>query len=47
VPKDCEGAILYQALEDPDMKAKELQRLRRTCERLQKVIERTATSGVG
>jgi len=29
VPRDAEGAILYQALEDPDAKPKELRRLRK------------------
>lgn len=40
IPKDCEGAIIYQALEDPDAMAKELQSLRRNVERLKRMVER-------
>ena len=40
VPAQCEGAILYQALEDPDAQAKELQSLRRNVERLKRMVER-------
>jgi len=40
VPKDCEGAVIYQALEDPDAKAKELASLRRNVERLKRMVER-------
>lgn len=36
VPVDCEGAIVYQALEDPDMKVKELRATRRNYERLRR-----------
>jgi hypothetical protein len=36
VPGDCEGGVLYQALEDPDMKAKELRACRRNYERLRR-----------
>ena len=36
VPADCEGGILYQALEDPDMKIKELRSCRRNYERLKR-----------
>ena len=36
VPADCEGGILYQALEDPDMKIKELRACRRNYERLKR-----------
>jgi hypothetical protein len=36
VPADCEGSILYQALEDPDMKLKELRTCRRNYERLKR-----------
>ena len=40
VPKQCEGAVLYQALEDPDAKEKELRSLRRNVERLKRMVER-------
>jgi len=40
VPKDCEGAIIYQALEDPDAKLKELQSLRKNVDRLKRMVER-------
>jgi len=36
VPADCEGSIVYQALEDPDMKLKELRTCRRNYERLKR-----------
>ena len=36
VPADCEGGIFYQALEDPDMKIKELRACRRNYERLKR-----------
>ncbi len=36
VPVDCEGGIVYQALEDPDMKVKELRACRRNYERLRR-----------
>ena len=36
VPIDCEGGVLYQALEDPDMKIKELRSCRRNYERLKR-----------
>jgi hypothetical protein len=36
VPADCEGAIVYQALEDPDIKIKELRTCRRNYERLKR-----------
>ena len=36
VPADCEGGILYQAFEDPDMKIKELRSCRRNYERLKR-----------
>ena len=38
VPQQCEGAILYQALEDPDAKMKELQSLRQEVERLKRGV---------
>ena len=40
VPRHCEGAIVYQALEDPDAQVKELQALRRNVERLKRMVER-------
>ena len=40
VPAQCDGAIIYQALEDPDGKVKELQSLRRNVERLKRMVER-------
>ena len=36
IPADCEGGILYQALEDPDLKTKELRACRRNYERLRR-----------
>ncbi len=36
VPADCEGGIIHQALEDPDMKIKELRACRRNYERLRR-----------
>jgi len=40
VPAHCEGGILYQALEDPNGKTKELQSLRRNVDRLKRMVER-------
>jgi len=40
VPAECEGSIIYQALEDPDGQLKELQSLRRNVERLKRMVER-------
>ncbi|MHB1414723.1 MAG: alkaline phosphatase family protein [Chloroflexota bacterium] len=40
VPKQCEGAVVYQALADPDAQVKELQSLRRNVERLKRMVER-------
>lgn len=40
VPKDCEGAIIYQALKDPDAKLKELHSLRKNVDRLKRMVER-------
>jgi arylsulfatase A-like enzyme len=37
VPKDCEGAVIYQALEDPDAQVKELQSLRQTFNHLKSI----------
>ncbi len=36
IPAECEGGILYQALEDPDLKTKELRACRRNYERLRR-----------
>lgn len=36
IPADCEGGVIYQALEDPDMKIKELRAVRRNYERLRR-----------
>jgi len=40
VPADCEGGIIYQALEDPNAKAKEIEALRRNVDRLKRMVER-------
>ena len=40
VPAQCEGAVIYQALEDPDAQVKELQSLRRNVDRLKRMVER-------
>ncbi|HID11847.1 MAG TPA: hypothetical protein EYP17_11195 [Candidatus Latescibacteria bacterium] len=45
VPRDAEGGVLYQALEDPDVKLKELQRLRRNYRRLQGAFEKERALG--
>jgi arylsulfatase A-like enzyme len=39
VPRDAEGAIIYQALEDPDAKRYELERLRDNFKRLKAIRE--------
>jgi len=39
VPRDCEGAIVYQALEDPDAKIHELGRARDNFKRLKTIYE--------
>jgi len=39
IPKHSEGAIIYQALEDPDAKRYELDRLRDNFERLKKIYD--------
>jgi len=36
VPADCEGGVIYQALEDPDMKIRELRACRRNYEMLKR-----------
>jgi len=40
VPRDAEGAVIYQALEDPDLKIGELKELRRKHEELREKYER-------
>ncbi len=39
IPKNAEGGIIYQALEDPDCKIKELQKLRENYQKLKEMIE--------
>lgn len=39
VPSHCEGAIIYQALEDPDLAIHEKQQLQRNYERLKRAFE--------
>ena len=39
VPKDCEGAVLYQIFEDPDFKRKEIEKLKENYERMKKAFE--------
>jgi len=39
IPKHAEGGIIYQALENPDCKIKELQRLRDNYQKLKEMIE--------
>ncbi len=39
VPQHCEGAIIYQALEDPDWMRKEKQKIQRNYERLKRAYE--------
>ncbi len=40
IPRDCEGCVIYQALEDPDAKADELESLRAELAELKQVVER-------
>ncbi|MHB1131640.1 MAG: alkaline phosphatase family protein [Chloroflexota bacterium] len=40
IPEQCEGSIIYQALEDPNAKDKELASLRRNVDRLKRMVER-------
>ncbi|MHB1133541.1 MAG: alkaline phosphatase family protein [Chloroflexota bacterium] len=40
VPAHCEGAVIWQALEDPDAQLKEIQSLRRNVDRLKRMVER-------
>ncbi|HOK56008.1 MAG TPA: alkaline phosphatase family protein [bacterium] len=39
VPKDCDGAVLYQIFEDPDYKRKEFDKLKKNYERMKKALE--------
>ena len=39
-PKGCQGAIIYDALEDPDWKTKELQRLKKELKRWKTIYEK-------
>ncbi|MCM8785548.1 MAG: alkaline phosphatase family protein [Candidatus Omnitrophica bacterium] len=39
VPKDCEGAVLYQIFQEPDFKIKEIETLKKNYERVKKAIE--------
>lgn len=39
IPKDTEGAIIYQVLEDPDFKIKEMETLRKNYQRLRQALE--------
>lgn len=39
VPRDAEGAIIYQALEDPDLRIRELKETRRKYEKLKAAVE--------
>jgi arylsulfatase A-like enzyme len=40
VPRDTEGAIIYQAFEDPNMKLKEAQSIRKNYARLKNAIDK-------
>ena len=40
IPRDAEGAIIYQALEDPDCKISELKRVRKNYERIKEAFEK-------
>jgi len=39
IPRQAEGAILYQAFEDPDTKMRDLERCRKNYERLERTFE--------
>ncbi len=39
-PKGCQGVLIYDALEDPDWKTGELQRLKKEVETWRKIYER-------
>jgi hypothetical protein len=40
VPAQCEGAVVYQALEDPDLKRHESESLQRRYEKMRKSLDR-------
>ena len=40
VPADCTGAVLYQALKDPDMKLKEVAKLKEAISRMEVALQR-------
>jgi hypothetical protein len=40
IPRDAEGAVIYQALEDPDSKVRELKELRKRYEELKEKYEK-------
>ncbi|WP_147820617.1 hypothetical protein [Salidesulfovibrio onnuriiensis] len=40
VPADCTGAVLYQALKDPDMKLKEIAKLKEALGRMEVALQR-------
>ncbi|WP_432734537.1 hypothetical protein [Maridesulfovibrio sp. FT414] len=40
VPADCTGAVLYQVLKDPDMKIKELTKLKEALARMENALQR-------
>ena len=40
IPRNAEGGVIYQALEDPDCKIKELQRLRENYQKLKDMVEK-------
>jgi len=40
IPKDAEGAIIYQALKDPDCKIRELKRVRESYEKIKEAFEK-------
>ena len=39
IPRQAEGAIIYQALEDPDFKIKEMENLKRNYQRVKRALE--------
>jgi hypothetical protein len=39
VPKTAEGAVIYQAMEDPDFKSKEIDRLKKNYERVKSALD--------
>ena len=40
VPRDAEGGIIYQALENPNVKMEELQKLRANYQRVMNMLDR-------